>query len=256
MAGTPHERVDDIHTLFASDDVDALMASWGGKSANQLVNRLDYARIARFPKPFMAFSDGGVLGNAITAQTGMITFYGPNVVGKLHETKHSDLAILRLGCSSGKNLLGAVESSATRVLRGGNAVGRLFGGNLSTFALGCVGTRAMPVFKEGGIFFWESASEPVQIIDQYLTYLRNTGIFDNVTGMIVGDFIHDDDRTTFRRDPFEMILSVLDGFHFPIVYCRTFGHPPSLENPLLPIGALCTLSSDTMTLHAVEDIVR
>src|SRR6266700_4680280 len=126
MAGTPKERVDDIHELASADQVNALMAAWGGKSANQLVSLINYEILKQAQKPILGFSDGGVLLNAITAQTGLITFYGPNVVGKLFETKHADLALLRGGFVQPKNnLLGDTQNVSARVLREGRASGKL-----------------------------------------------------------------------------------------------------------------------------------
>jgi muramoyltetrapeptide carboxypeptidase len=257
MAGTAKERADDIHHLIRHSEVDALISSWGGKSANQLVHRLDYTAIARAKKPIMGFSDAGVLLNAITARTGLITYYGPNVAGKLKETKHSSLSMLHSSVAQDHNLLGFVDEVPHVALRDGKAAGRLFGGNLSTFVLGCLGSGSVPKYDEGGIFFWESASEPIQIIDQHLTCLRNAGVFESVTAMIVGDFIHGDKPGDYkRRDPLETILGAVGKSAFPIVYCPTFGHPEQLENPILPIGALCELSSESMSLRAVHPIVK
>lgn len=258
MAGTVAQRVDDIHTLCESTKVDALMASWGGKSANQLLGDLDFDLIARERKSILGFSDGCVLLNAITARTGLVTFYGPNVAGKLHETLHSDLALLRQAGGSGglSNLLGSPNGVDSRVLRAGEVAGRLFGGNLSTFVLGCVASNVMPKFQPGGILFWESASEPIQIVDQLLSCLENAGIFQDLAGMIVGDFIHDDPTLYRFRDPFKMLIERTERYGFPVVYCPTFGHPETLENPVLPIGALCQLSTRDMMLRLLEPVVE
>lgn len=35
-------------------------------------------------------------------------------------------------------------------------------------------------------FFWESANDPPQIIDQYLAGLENSGFFASIKAMIVG----------------------------------------------------------------------
>ena len=51
MAGTLEQRVADIHELIADRNVELLMATWGGKSACQLVPFLDYQLIARSRKP-------------------------------------------------------------------------------------------------------------------------------------------------------------------------------------------------------------
>jgi muramoyltetrapeptide carboxypeptidase LdcA involved in peptidoglycan recycling len=112
----------------------------------------------------------------------------------------------------------------------------------------------MPDFGDA-IFFWESVGDPPQLVDQYLTCLRNAGFFDQVKGMVIGSFIEQDSAEHRRRDPFEMVLDVLTGLDFPVLYSPTFGHLPILENPILPIGALCELNSGTHTLSLLEDVV-
>ena len=110
MAGTIKERINDINMLLSNNNVKAIMTSWGGKSCNQLLPYLDYGLIAKQRKPIMGFSDGCVLLNSITYKTGLITFHGPNVAGKLYETKHSDMSLLVEPFKSLKdiNLLGKV----------------------------------------------------------------------------------------------------------------------------------------------------
>lgn len=255
MAGSVQERVNDIWELALDQEVHALMASWGGKSCNQLLPYIDYRNLLEARKPILAFSDGCVLLNAITAQTGLITFHGPNVAGKLSETKHADLSILTYDFREKRiNLLGDPTKTETRVLRPGNSKGRLFGGNLSTFVLGVVGSKFIPQFEEG-ILFWESVEHTPQIVDEYLVCLRNAGVFEKLTGMIIGDFIYPDTVTYKTRDPFEMISDIVAGYKFPVVYCRTFGHPPQLENPTIPIGAMCELDTNSMFLRLMEPVV-
>lgn len=253
MAGTVRERVDDIHSLAEDDEVDVLLGAWGGKSCNQLLPHLDYELLQNARKPVMGFSDVAVLLNAITAKTGLITFHGPNVAGKMFETDHSDMGLIRNEqYATGANLLGKVPEGARSVVPG-KAEGTLFGGNLSTFTLGVAGTEFQPRY-ERGVFFWESGGETPQIIDQFLTCLRNLGVFDDVVGMVIGNFIREETTEWKQRDPFAMIKDVLDGYDFPVIYYPSFGHSP-IENPIIPIGAPCVLDAESMTLLLAGPVV-
>jgi muramoyltetrapeptide carboxypeptidase len=255
MAGSVRQRADDISELIENSRINALITSWGGKSCNQLLPHLNYSAIANARKPLLGFSDGCVLANAITGRTSLVTFYGPNVVGKLSETHHANLALL-FGDENFHdiNLLGNVNAVEAKVIKSGSAEGRLFGGNLSTFVLGLVGSDYIP-FNAGGLFFWESGGETPQIVHQLLSCIRNAGLFDKLGGMIIGDFIRPEPDDYKRRDPLEMILEVTSGFTFPIVYCPTFGHLPNLENPIIPIGLMARMDSSTMTLKPLESVV-
>lgn len=255
MAGTAKQRAEDIMDLLKDDDVDVLLASWGGKSCNQILSLLDYDTIRSIRKPILGFSDGCVLLNAITAKTGLFTVHGPNIAGKFYETKHADLRILKDTPFSKNLLTNEDRCEDARIIRGGTCTGRLFGGNLSTLTLGLLGSQFFPSSSEG-IFFWESAGETPQIIDQFLTCLRNAGVFENMKGMIIGDFIIEEAEEYKKRDPFEMVLSILSDYSFPILYYPSFGHPSNLENPPIPIGPLCRLDVDNTTLYLEEDVVE
>lgn len=254
MAGTVSQRVSALRALLEDPEVDGLLSSWGGKSCNQLLGQLPYGVFASARKPLLGFSDICVLQNAVTAKTGLVTFYGPNVAGKLDETLHTDLSILTTDFyADNANILGDIDSVPARVLREGRVQGRLLGGNLSTFVLGVVGTRYCPD-PDGGVFFWESGWERPQILDQYLTYLQNSGFLGRIGGMVVGDFVAEEPDGYKDRDHFEMLEEAIEGYDFPVLYCPTFGHR-RLENPILPIGALVDLDTADGSLTLLEPVV-
>jgi muramoyltetrapeptide carboxypeptidase len=255
MAGTIQQRLEDIEALLSDTAVDILLSSWGGKSCNQLLPELPYSAFEKQRKPFLGFSDVCVLLNAVTAKTGLVTFYGPNVSGKLHETEHSDMRILRDDFYAEQtNLLGRTENVDIRIIRDGRATGKLVGGNLSTFTLGVLGTGYCPSL-DGAILFWEAASLTPQFIDQYMWYFRNHGVFERIAGMIIGDFTADDSQAYKQRDAYETVNELLKGFSFPVMICPTFGHRV-LENPILPIGATAELDTASGTLVLQEAVIE
>ncbi len=255
MAGTVNDRIEDIESLLRDKKVDVLLASWGGKSCNQLLPYIDFELIKRMRKPILGFSDCCVILNAITNITGLVSFNGPNILGKMDETIYQDLAFLKSNeAALSTNLFGNLPTTDIRVLKRGIARGRLFGGNLSTFALGVVGTKYMPTFQNG-IFFWESGFEPPQIVDQFLTFVRNAGVFENIRAMVIGDFIKPEKTHWKSRDPFQMLLDVTEGYEFPIVHVPSFGHA-KFENPIIPIGAMCEVDTDKISFRLVEEIFQ
>jgi len=253
MAGDIKQRVSDIHTLLLDNEVDALLSAWGGKSCNQMIMHLNYDLIAAMQKPVIGFSDPCVLLNNITARTGLVTFYGPNVLGKLHETEHSKLEILTTNDHS-KNLLGRVEDVENKVIISGDCEGKLIGGNLSTFVLGVACSNIPLSYYDDAILFWEDMGITAQIINQYLTALDNIGILDRLSGMIIGAFIHEEKIEWKQIDYFESLGIILDKFKFPILYAPTFGHA-NIENPILPIGSYCKLNTGNKTLNLTKNIL-
>lgn len=260
-AGTPAERAGDIHDLVHDRNVDALLATWGGKQCNELLPYLDYEAIGQAQKPVLAFSDGCVILNAITSATGLVTFHGPNVAGKLDESSHSDLSTLTGQANTQSVSLSAVfgqtANSHWETWRAGEAEGRLYGGNLSTFTLGLVGTRFLDL-DEPVLFFWESLGDRPQILHQHLTCLRNAGWFENVAGMIVGDLMFDplDPETAWKsRSARDAVLAAIEPYGFPVVQCATFGHR-ALENPIVPIGGRCALDTAAREARLLEPVLR
>ena len=246
VASTTEEGIADINLLLAKDDVAALLASWGGKNCNRLIGKLPYSDFLVRRKPVIGFSDTGVMLNAISAVTGLITFYGPNIAGKLNESQHYDLRLLR-----GEYVppFGEATDSHWTTITDGTATGRLFGGNLSTFVLGLAGSPQMAEIDES-IFFWESASEPPQIIDQFLRCLANCGFLSRIKAMVVGDVEYSEVE---RKDrPINDLLREYgEEFDIPVVRIATFGHK-SLENPAIPIGAVARLSTERQSVELVN----
>ena len=84
-AGTPQQRVDDLHAAFADPEVSVVLCAIGGNHSNELVDLLDYDLIRANPKVFQGLSDISVLHCAFQRHCGMATFYGPALVTNLGE---------------------------------------------------------------------------------------------------------------------------------------------------------------------------
>jgi muramoyltetrapeptide carboxypeptidase len=254
--GTVAQRLDDISELVSNPEIRALLATWGGKACNHLTPYLPYQQIAEARKPVIGFSDVCVISNAITAETGLVTFYGPNIAGKLDESAWSDMACFKrsFDWSSTNILAGAADVGAT-CLRSGTTTGRLVGGNLNCFTIGVVLSKLDLSFFNGGIFFWEDLGLTPRQIDQFLTGLINVGFMDRISGMILGDFFAQEKREWQHSDPLESVLHALRDFTFPIIYAPTFGHR-KLENPVFPIGAQCHFDSSRMILNAIDPVIE
>jgi len=252
-AGTVEDRLSDISSLLSDRETSVLFASWGGKSCNQLVGGLDYRLLQETRKPILGFSDIGVLLNNITARTGLITFFGPNVLGKLDETCHSGLSILQTKNNT-SNLLGNTSQVPCKALRNGIAEGHLIGGNLSTFVLGVVCSDVPDSYYDNAILFWEDAGNTTQIINQYLTAISNRGIFHRIRGMIIGDFLTEEPLDWKKADDFSSVMSAVGNCDIPVLYAPTFGHK-KLENPILPIGARCRLDVSECALNLLTPVV-
>lgn len=235
----------DLHQLFLDEGVAGIICAGGGINANRLLRHLSWDIIAAHPKVFMGVSNPTVLLNAITAHTGLVTFHGPSVVWDFG-AEGGMPELTRTHC------WGLLEHSAAtyevpvsedwRWLRKGDMSGRLVGGNLASLQ-GLLGTRHEPNW-DGAVFFWEDIAKPVNRLDMMLTHFRDVGVFDRITGMVVGKLVACEPSDNVTYD--DMLLDVLRGYDFPILAEVPFGH--TTEKLTLPIGAQLHIAPDDTAL--------
>lgn len=190
-------------------------------------------------------SNPTVLLNAITARTGLITFHGPSVVwdfgaegGTPELTNDHFWGLLE----SHERTYELPVQKGWRWLRDGALSGPIVGGNLASVQ-GLLGTPYEPDW-DGAVFVWEDVAKPVNRLDMMLTHFRDAGVFEHISGMVVGKLVSCEPSDGVTYD--EMLLDLLSGSNFPILTEVPFGH--TAEKITLPIGARLTAtpSSDVL----------
>ncbi|GAB7353353.1 hypothetical protein MBLNU459_g3838t1 [Dothideomycetes sp. NU459] len=83
-------RCKEVHQAFADPDVNAILCTAGGASANELLPHLDYELIRAHPKIFCGYSDITILHYALFAQCNLRTFYGPVAIFEFGEFSNTD----------------------------------------------------------------------------------------------------------------------------------------------------------------------
>lgn len=256
-AGTIDQRISDLDVLLDNELISGLIATYGGKACNQIVTRLPFEALARRRLPMFGFSDVAVLQNAITAQTGLVTFYGPNILAKLDQSSWGRLDSLVAGSAKfhTDSVFGMEPNPNARCVRAGRAVGRLFGGNLECFVYGNLLSKQDLSFFNQGIFFWESGGLTPREADQALTALANSGFLSTISGMIIGDAFTQEGYEWFRSDPLESVLNATASYRFPVLHLPIFGHK-KLENPIIPIGVIAEMDAERLTARTIEDYIE
>lgn len=229
---SPKARAAEFNQKIVNPDFDGLIATWGGKNSNDLLTLLDYKLIQKIKKPIVGSSDIGVLLNAITCKTGLVTYYGPNVLGKFNQTEEVGFPLLRECSGEEINLFPKTGQSKIKILRHGKCKGRLVGASLGTFTLGLSGTDFMPKYDKT-IFFFESASLDYFRIRQHLQNLKSTNFLKNVVGLIVGATNQIKEEGII---PFEEMLKEFFSEETTILTTDLFGHG-FYFNPTFPIGS-------------------
>lgn len=245
------EKAADINALFADPTIDAIMCAQGGMTANACLAHLDWDVIRRNPKPFIGISDISVLLNAITTRTGLVTFHGDDLLwGFGRTTTAYNRSEFLAGYGEGRS--GPIPPNRPRhALRAGSAEGRLWGGNL-TALLKLAGTPFWPDLR-GAILFLEDIGLAPDRCDCELTQLLHMGVFDSVSGVVIGFIDGQDGVATPGNSLGEMLLRLTPERDFPILKTEDFGH--NCANTVLPVGGHAYLDADRLTFGLVEPAV-
>lgn len=180
------------------------------------------------------FSDITALHEALNAR-GLVTLHGPMAA-----------AVEQLAVEEGRERLRALLFEpetvtdllhGARTVVGGVAEGRLRGGNLALLAAS-VGT---PTYAPpAGVVVLEEVNEEAYQADRLLTQLLRAGWFDQVTGLVIGDFSNGgvgvDDTIRERLEPLGL----------PMVEGAAIGHEPL--NLAVPLGLPVRLDATAGTL--------
>jgi muramoyltetrapeptide carboxypeptidase len=243
FAGTDEERIDDIHELFSDNEVSALLASRGGWGTLRLLDKLDYNLIKNNPKPIIGYSDITTIQLAIWSKTGIGSISGPMCAVEMGKgikeftEKHFWDYLAYTGSDYRINL----NETQSKKLCEGKAQGKLLGGCLSLISF-LQGTPYCPDFKDS-ILFVEDVGEKPYKIDRYFAHLKQAGVFDKISGLILGDFLDCEDEEEISSFSIDSIIKdYFSDVHYPVIYNFPYGHGDIKVS--MPIGVKTTL--DTM----------
>jgi len=193
LAGQDKDRADDINRFFADPAVRAVLPIRGGWGSSRVLPYLDFDTIRRNPKILLGYSDITALLLGIHAKTGLVTFHGPNGMGRWDEysvdyfkrvlMQAEAVTFSNLRQMSDRNMLTPIEHR-TQAITPGKARGRLFGGNLTVLTT-IVGSPFLPQWDDA-ILFCEDVGEGYYRIDRMLTQLKLAGVLGRLKGFVFG----------------------------------------------------------------------
>ena len=265
-SGSVEERADELNELIHDDSVTCLMASMGGYVSGSLLPYIDYTYFREHPKLIVGHSDVTALLVGIYAQTNITTLYGTNLVtafGRCEEYATESLHWLEKAGSRESFVYSmppfysdeAVDleilprhekklANAWKVVSKGKASGRLIGGNLNTLVT-LFGSPYMPKIREGDILFFENVGEYADACERYMYQLKNCGVLDKISGLIIGKHREYKDMGTGRSET-DICLEIMGERRLPILSEFDCGHMSPVLT--LPIGRIAQL--DTFVSYA------
>lgn len=252
-AGSPANRANDINHFFADLNIDAIFCLRGGYSSAQIMPYLDYELIKSNPKIILGYSDVTNILNGITRNTGLVTYHAPMVTPNFTRSDLLDngqpdkytmdyFKQFILGDWSHIEIKNP-EDKPIQILSYGQAEGQIVGGNLQELAWAC-GTD-YGISPVGKILFIEEVKSHIVMCDMALTQLRNNGVFDKISGLIIGDFLQCRNMTGEGLFQDYSISHLLDRHFkdapFPVIAGLKLGHDK--QTITIPIGANCQIDS-------------
>ena len=238
LAGSDGQRAADLNRMLRDPDVRAIWFARGGYGTARLLDDLRWTAFERRPKLLIGYSDLTALFARVVRRTSRVCLYGPVV------TELGDPATYHAG-SLRRLLRGmpvAVRFGKRQVLRGGRAVGRLAGGNLTVLSH-LWGTRHAPELR-GRVLFLEDVGEEAYRLDRMLTQLRMTGALKGVRAVLLGSLVAPPRRGFPPDRPvIELIEETFLPLGVPVVTDLPAGHLPGKRT--LPLGGRVELDTAT-----------
>lgn len=224
LAGDDSERLEDLHSAFSDDEVNAILCSRGGYGAIRLLDKIDYNIIKNNPKIFMGSSDATALLIAFYARADLA---GYHTLMLLNGFSKNDIDLI----NNQKEIL---PKKKHKVFTQGSASGVLWGGNLSTIVSLFGSYNYLP--EKDIILFLEDINEPLYKIDKMLIQIfRNSRLREKIKAVIFGEF------TGLAKDESKKLENILFEYskmlNIPCVYGYDITH--GKNNIALPFGR-CT----------------
>jgi muramoyltetrapeptide carboxypeptidase len=252
FTSTDAQRAEEFMELIEDSSIDAIFFTRGGWGCARLLDLLDYNIIQKNPKIILGFSDISSLLIAITHKTGLITFHGPNGNASWEQPSYQWIEKLLFSENSVLFEAKGMLTNIQKTIISGIAEGVLIGGNLSVLC-GIIGSKYVPSWENKILFLEEVAEEPYRV-DRMLTQLKLNGVFDQLSGVVLGQFkkcIAEEPNWAFTVE--EVLEQHFGNLKIPVFSNAPVGHVK--DKYILPIGQKVQIDADKFTIRTLSKSV-
>ncbi|WP_296698320.1 LD-carboxypeptidase [Algoriphagus sp.] len=258
LAGTDEERAADLNGMFADPEVKAIICIRGGSGAARILPMIDYKLISKNPKPLLGYSDITALHSAIQAQTGLITFHGPNGSGSWNpfnveqfEKMFFKKEMIRFENEISKNDDLVAKSNRTQTIKSGMVEGIILGGNL-TVLTAISGSPYYPDFKNAILFIEDVGEDPYRI-DRMMSTLKLNGTLGQIKGFIFGQCSDCEPGGGYGSLTVDQVLDdYILPLNIPAYTGAMIGHIS--KQFIVPVGATVKMDADAGTFTMIESV--
>jgi len=250
FAGTAQQRADDLHAMFADNDVAAVLCARGGYGSQSLLPLLEFDLIRANPKPMVGCSDITALQLLLLDRCGLVSLHGPMIAGDFARDNGVDDASWH-ACISGTSGWKLGAESGLQTLQEGAASGMLWGGCLSLLVSSLATPfELLPAHGENILLFVEDVGEKPYKIERMMQQWRAAGKMERVKGIIFGEMLAcEQPGSSYQLT--DVLRRMFHDFDGPVAYGLRSGHV-SRHNVTLPLGASAALEcgeNSDLTFH-------
>lgn len=216
FGGFAKERAESLMSFYKDEEIKAIFDISGGDIANEILPLLDFDVIDGSEKMFWGYSDLTTIINAIYAKTGKesVLYQVRNLI---YDDAEKQITNFTNSVLNGKPDLFQFQYD---FVQKEEMRGTVVGGNIRCL-LKLAGTEYWPDMS-GKILLLEALSGGVPQMVTYLNQLKQMGVFDKITGILLGTFT--------EMEKGSSVPSIIDlvkmyaGTNIPIVKTAEIGH--------------------------------
>lgn len=222
LIGRGEKRARELESFFLDPEMGHIFDISGGDLANTVLGHLDLSVIKDSQAVFYGYSDLTTILTALAKNGNQaVNFQLRNcLVNKdLLKSGYFDRML------AGKEVAKELDELEVTFVRGSEMTGPVYGGNLRCL-LKLAGTPYWPDFT-GSVLLLEAYRGKPELVASLLEQCRETGIFDQIRGVLLGTF-SELDKLKESQLPEEILLDLLPA-HVPIARTEFIGHRPDAK---------------------------
>ena len=221
FSGTDQERTLDFQMALDDESVKAIWCARGGYGAMRVIDNLNFEKFRKNPKWIVGYSDITAIHSDLHIENSeSIHAIMCKSLNELDIYNDESVSLLKKTLF-GEKLSYQIKGNSYNIE--GDTKGQLVGGNLTL--LHCLLGSESSINTDGKILFIEDLGEYLYHIDRMLYSLKRAGYFNNLKGIIVGDFTDLRKNTTpFGRNLNELILEIVSDYNIPVAFDFPAGH--------------------------------
>jgi muramoyltetrapeptide carboxypeptidase len=250
VSGPADLRASHLSDVWSDPSIAAVLCVRGGYGSVQLLPYLDPVRFRERPKIFIGYSDVTTLLTWLTLGTGLVTFHGPMVAGRLSDgpSRYDERTLL--SAISLPEPLGRLAPETLAILKGGDASGLLVGGTL-TQLVASLGTPFAFDPPPGHVLFVDEVNERPYRLDRMLTQLRLAGLLGRAAAIVFNELPGCDEPDGAVR-AIDVLSETLHDFRGPVLVGFPSGHTPGAAITL-PFGVRARVVAQDRPALVIEE---